>query len=92
MIRTIEVEENDDFETCDNCIHSDDTEVICKIRGCTHAILDSDIKECYQSKAAPLDKAKRLIQKLRGCSCNCSDGIIDDVEDILGKLIESEDK
>ena len=31
------------------------------------------------------------IQKLRGCSCSCSDGIIDDVEDILDKLIESED-
>ena len=29
------------------------------------------------------------IQKLRGCSCSCSDGIIDDVEDILDKLIES---
>ena len=30
------------------------------------------------------------IQKLRGCSCSCSDGIIDDVEDILDELIESE--
>ena len=30
------------------------------------------------------------IQNLRGCSCSCSDGIIDDVEDILDKLIESE--
>ena len=30
------------------------------------------------------------IQKLRGCSCSCSDGIIDDVEDILDNLIESE--
>lgn len=46
-------------------------------------------------KAVPLDKVKKAceeIQKLRGCSCSCSDGIIDDVEDILGKLIESEDK
>lgn len=41
-----------------------------------------------------LDKVKKAIeeiQKLRGCSCNCSDGIIDDVEDILDKLIESEE-
>ena len=30
------------------------------------------------------------IQKLLGCSCSCSDGIINDVEDILDKLIESE--
>ena len=36
------------------------------------------------------EKAIEEIQKLRGCSCTCSDGIIDDVEDILDKLIESE--
>ena len=36
-----------------------------------------------------IDKAIEEIQKLRGCSCSCSDGIIDDVEDILDKLIES---
>ena len=35
-----------------------------------------------------IDKAIEEIQKLRGCSCSCSDGIIDDVEDILDKLIE----
>lgn len=39
-----------------------------------------------------IDKAIEEIQKLRGCSCSCSDGIIDDVEDILDKLIESEEK
>lgn len=38
-----------------------------------------------------IDKAIDEIQKLRGCSCSCSDGIIDDVEDILDKLIESEE-
>ena len=32
-----------------------------------------------------LDKIRAEIQKLRGCSCSCSDGIIDDVEDILDK-------
>ncbi len=40
-----------------------------------------------------LDKVKKAceeIQKLRGCSCSCSDGIIDDVEDILDMLLESE--
>jgi hypothetical protein len=43
----------------------------------------------------PLDKVKEAreeIEKLRGCSCSCSDGIIDDVEDILDELIESEEK
>ena len=38
-----------------------------------------------------INKAIEEIQKLRGCSCSCSDGIIDDVEDILDKLIESEE-
>ena len=40
-----------------------------------------------------LDKIYADIQRLRGCSCSCSDGIIDDVEDILDKCkAESEDK
>lgn len=50
MLRIIEVETDDDFKSCDNCVHSDDTGVICKMRGCTHAILDDDIKECYIPK------------------------------------------
>lgn len=50
MEKTIVVETNDDFKSCDDCIHSDDTEEICKMRGCTHAILDDDIKECYRPK------------------------------------------
>ncbi len=50
MERKIVVETNDDFESCDDCIHSDDTEVICKMRGCIHAIMDYDITECYQPK------------------------------------------
>lgn len=32
-----------------------------------------------------LDKIYADIQRLRGCSCSCSDGIIDDVENILDK-------
>ena len=38
----------------------------------------------------PVGVVSEEIQKLRGCSCSCSDGIIDDVEDILDKLIENE--
>ena len=48
----------------------------------------------YRKHSIPLDKviqAKEDIQKLRGCSCSCSDGIIDDVEEILDKLIEGEE-
>ncbi len=33
----------------------------------------------------PIEKIRSDIQKLRGCSCSCSDGIIDDIEDILDK-------
>jgi hypothetical protein len=50
MSRIIEVETNDDFKSCDDCVHSDDAEEICKMRGCIHAILDDDIKECYIPK------------------------------------------
>ena len=47
--------------------------------------------ECKQESI--LDKINAEIQKLRGCSCGCSDGIIDDVEDIIDQYkAESEDK
>jgi hypothetical protein len=40
-----------------------------------------------------LNKIKAEIQGLRNCSCSCSDGIIDDVEDIIDKYkAESENK
>lgn len=37
-----------------------------------------------------LDKIKAEIQDLRGCSCSNSDGIIDDVEDIIDKYIRTD--
>lgn len=59
---------------------------------------EKDFDKGYKSgfkfgKEVMTDKVKQAIediQKLRGCSCNCSDGVIDDVEEILDKLIESE--
>lgn len=50
MIRTIEVETDDNFESCDDCVHSDDSVVLCKMRGCIHAIMSYDIRECYKPK------------------------------------------
>jgi len=93
---TIEIETDDNFESCNDCIHCDDTEEICKKRRCIHAIDIGKIRECYAPKEQyiSLDKIKKAreeMQKLRGCSCSCSDGIINDVEDILEKLIESEE-
>ena len=49
-----------------------------------------DIPKADVIEREKINKAIEEIQKLRGCSCSCSDGIIDDVEDILDKLIESE--
>lgn len=49
-----------------------------------------DVPKADVIEREKIDRAIDEIQKLRGCSCSCSDGIIDDVEDILDKLIESE--
>ena len=48
-----------------------------------------DVPKADVIEREKINKAIDEIQKLRGCSCSCSDGIIDDVEDILDKLIES---
>lgn len=40
--------------------------------------------KCLEQESI-LNKIYTDIQSLRGCSCGCSDGIIDDVEDILDK-------
>lgn len=54
--------------------------------------LYSVIKQKYIEREA-LDKISAEIQRLRGCSCSCSDGIIDDVEDIIDKYkAESEEE
>ncbi len=39
----------------------------------------------YKKLLGAIEDIKAEIQKLRGCSCSCSDGIIDDVEDIIDK-------
>ena len=49
----------------------------------TMLALDMAIKALEQEPI--LDKIYADIQRLRGCSCSCSDGIIDGVEDILDK-------
>jgi hypothetical protein len=55
----------------------------------TQAFCELAIKALEQEPI--LDKIYADIQRLRGCSCSCSDGIIDDIEDILDKYkVESE--
>lgn len=38
--------ENPDFKGCNDCIHCDDTEEICLLRRCVHAVYI--LKECYK--------------------------------------------
>ena len=51
--RVIKVQIADDYEGCNKCERSCDTEEICMLRGCIHAI--GRIRECYSPKA---DKQK----------------------------------
>ena len=45
----IQIEEsNPSFESCDKCIHYDDSEETCILRRCIHAV--SELKECYVPK------------------------------------------
>lgn len=50
MIREFKIKVNSSYESCDNCINSNDTDEICKMRGCIHALTENDIKDCYQPK------------------------------------------
>ena len=39
---------NDDFESCSDCIHAEDSEEICILRKCVHAI--KYLYDCYEKK------------------------------------------
>ena len=49
----------------------------------TYEFVEMAVKALKQEDI--LDKIIAEIQGLRNCSCSCSDGIIDDVEDIIDK-------
>lgn len=44
------------FESCDSCIHSDDSETFCFLMRCIHAV--SELHECYQAKIVVGDEVK----------------------------------
>lgn len=48
---TIQVypEMDENFESCNDCVHSDDTEEICRLRRCVHAFYA--LRECYRPKS-----------------------------------------
>lgn len=39
---------NPNFESCEDCIYSDDSDEVCTLRGCIHAVVE--LKECYKPK------------------------------------------
>ena len=55
-MRLIE-ESNPDYESCANCIHSDDSEEICVLRRCIHAV--SRLKECYVPKSPTIEPERK---------------------------------
>lgn len=55
-MRLIE-EANPDYESCADCIHSDDSEEICVLRRCIHAV--SQLKECYVPKSPAIEPQRK---------------------------------
>ena len=50
-------ESNPGYESCANCIHSDDSEEICVLRRCIHAV--SRLKECYVPKSPTIEPEQK---------------------------------
>ena len=68
----------------------DERNIVCGEQG-SAAENDYKILKAHSDGAREaLDNVIAEIQKLRGCSCSCSDGIIDDIEDIIDKYREVE--
>ena len=44
----VDPEKNENFKSCDDCVHSNDGENICRLRCCVHAFYR--LKECYYPK------------------------------------------
>ena len=55
-MRLIE-EANHDYESCAACVHSDDSEEICVLRRCIHAV--SRLKECYVPKSPAIEPERK---------------------------------
>lgn len=46
---TVYPEMDETFESCNDCVHCDDTEEICRLRRCVHAFYS--LRECYVPKS-----------------------------------------
>ena len=70
---------NEDFESCSDCIHADDSEEICILRKCVHAI--KYLYDCYE-KAEQKTGKWIDITKSDGCFLwKCSECGNDYIED-----------
>lgn len=45
MEREFKIKVNSSYESYANCMNSNDTDEICKMRGCIHALTENDIKD-----------------------------------------------
>ena len=76
-------------EPSDDCISRQDVKELfqeaCEMEMYDFLGIDDMPSVTPQPKTDVLDKIYTDIQRLRGCSCSCSDGIIDDIEDIIDK-------
>ena len=75
-------------------VHDMEDAMDCRKCGEEHRQLAEWLKELKKLREQEpiLDKIRAEIQKLRDCSCSCSDGIIDDVEDIIDKYKAGEEE
>lgn len=46
----IDLESDPAYETCDDCVYSADSDLICQLRGCIHAAPIYGLHECYKKR------------------------------------------
>ena len=51
---------NPDFESCQKCIYSDDSEETCILRRCIHAV--AQLKECYVPKHPTIEPEPQIVR------------------------------
>lgn len=60
-------EADNEYKKCGDCIHSGDSEAMCILRQCVHAV---KTKECFEPKKADREKGKWIHYKYRSLLCD----------------------
>ena len=84
MIKELKIKVNSNFESCDNCIHANDTDEICKMRGCIYAFKENDIKDCYKPKGSSKPPKGRIKKAMEYGYIECSTA--DEAVELMAKL------